>query len=110
MIVEQIHSIEHKVKQLIVKVTQLQLENAGLSETNRKLRAENKAVLEMVSEPEQKQRMAEATKSKEALEQASKKGLSELDTLSGGGSLKWRKEIEQYVKEIDKCIERLQNY
>ncbi len=82
--------IEEKVKLLARKLEQVQAENAGLKEENRKLKTDlstNHAKGIQITPP-----VAVAPKTKEK---------NEKEPMS---STKLKKEIDQYIKEIDKCI------
>ncbi len=93
---EKIINIEAKVRQLALKMERLQEENAVLTEENRKLTNELAA---------RDQRVGELN-SKLALSQSKEQHGGEQHS---GSTKKLRKEIDQYIKEIDKCIDWLQN-
>lgn len=93
---EQLDHIELKVRQLLEQIKLLQRENDFLSQENTKLKAEQEAQQERIAE------LAERlTNSQRAL--AQQRG----DTSES--SQKLRKQIDQYIIEINKCIEWLQN-
>ncbi len=93
---EQLDHIELKVRQLLEQIKLLQRENDSLSQENTKLKAEQEAQQERIAE------LAERlTNSQRAL--AQQRG----DTSES--SQKLRKQIDQYIIEINKCIEWLQN-
>lgn len=95
VITERLTGIEKKVKQLAKKMEQLQKNNLALEEENRKLKS-GLAVYK---------------------QQANQPGLGVATAIPAGNnksgadksSKKMKKEIEQYLKEIDKCIVWLQN-
>lgn len=93
---EQLDHIELKVRQLLEQIKLLRRENDSLSQENTKLKAEQEAQQERIAE------LAERlTNSQRAL--AQQRG----DTSES--SQKLRKQIDQYIIEINKCIEWLQN-
>ena len=93
---EKINGIEQKVRQLAAKLEQVQKENAAYKEENRKLRTDLAVIME-----------------KESQIQPSKVVEPPNVVVKNGGepvnSKKLRKEIDQYIKEINKCIEWLQD-
>ena len=86
---DKITGIEEKVKLLARKLEQVQTENAALKEENRKLRTDLAVIQEkgiqvgppVAIVPKEKEKNGESLNSK-----------------------KLKKEIDQYIKEIDKCI------
>ena len=91
-----ISGIELKVRQLALKLERLQNENIALLNENKKLKSDLLTQTQKAGELEQKY----------ALVQAALERKREADPES---SKKLRKEIAQYVKEIDQCMEWLQN-
>jgi len=93
---EKISSVELKVRQLALKLEQLQNENRSLHDENDQLKNSitdhNKRVISLEEKLLNTQQVLESKR--------------ENDPES---SKKLRKDIEQYIKEIDKCIEWLQN-
>ena len=98
-ITERLTGIEKKVKQLAKKMEQLQKDNLALEEENRKLKS-GLAVY------------------KQQADQSPGTGVADIaSTVPAGNhksgadksSKKLKKEIDQYLKEIDKCIMWLQN-
>ncbi len=102
MLTERIDGIELKIKQLLVKIEDLQKQNTELLETNRILRTE------ISKEGFQSGQSATQTKEMEE-KKAAPLAVGRLED-GGGSSQHWREEIELYVREIEKCIEWLQNY
>ncbi len=96
VIIERLTTIEKKVKQLARKMEQLQKDNLSLEEENRKIKSELAVY-------------------KQQADQAPAAGIA--NPIPAGNhksgadksSKKLKKEIEQYLKEIDKCIMWLQN-
>ena len=93
---EKIANIETKVRELALKMERLQQENAALAEENRRLTDELAAVEKRVGELNS------------TLAQRQHNGKIE-GAQDAGMSKKLRKEIDQYIKEIDQCIDWLQN-
>lgn len=95
---EKIDSIELKVRELAFKLERLKKENAALREENKLLKAEvdgfNKAA-------------AKATDFKE--NNNTQRSSDEVEQTEGEQSEKLRAQIDQYIKEIDQCIEWLNN-
>ena len=91
-----IEGIDMKVRQLALKMEYLRKENQRLAEENVKLRNELSNFSNKTSDLEQK-----LEKTTLALEVKKENDPEH--------SKKLRKEIEQYIKEIDKCIDRLKN-
>ena len=93
---EKLNGIEQKVRQLAAKLEQVQKENAAYKEENRKLRTD----LAVLSEKEGKF-ITQTVPTTPIVVQK-----------NGGepvNSKKLRKEIDQYIKEINRCIEWLQD-
>lgn len=93
---QQLDHIELKIRQLLEELKLLRQENAILSKENNKLKAEQEAQHERIGELTER-----LTNSQRALSQQ-RGDVSE-------SSQKLRKQIDQYITEIDKCIEWLQN-
>ena len=93
---DKIHGIEQKVRQLAAKLEAVQKENAAFREENRKLRTDLAVIMEKESHISP-QMVVPPPKT------ASKNGGESVN------SKKLRKEIDQYIKEINKCIEWLQD-
>ncbi len=93
---EKIGSIELKVRQLALLLERLQNENANLVDENKQLKDNLLDKNNRISELENG-----LANTKQVLERK-----RENDPES---SRKLRKDIEQYIKEVDKCIEWLQN-
>jgi len=91
---EKITNIEDKVRKLALKMERLQQENAALTEENRKLTNDLAARERKVGELNSKMANGQNETGREQ---------------DSGISKKLRKEIDQYIKEIDKCIDWLQN-
>jgi len=98
MLTDQFIHIEEKITRLVTKVIYLQKQNEILSEKNRTLRAELETKAFRVLEPEVKGGIHDASARKKAPDKEDR------------DSHRLKKEIEEYVQEIDKCIERLKNY
>lgn len=96
-ITDTLNGIEQKIRQLAEKLEQLQGEKAALSEENQHLRATLAAQAEKVADMEKL--LAETTADPEENQEPESKS-----------SQKLKREIAQYIKEIDKCIEWLQNH
>lgn len=96
MLTEKINNIEDKVRKLALKMERIQKENAALTEENRKLANELTAKTTVVSDLQSK------------LANGQQKIVTKVESDSGMDK-KLRKEIDQYIKEIDKCIDWLQN-
>jgi len=97
VITERLNGIEEKVKQLAKKMEQLQKNNLSLEEENRKLKS-GLAVY------------------KQQANQSTGVGVAATTPAAGNNktgvdinSKKMKKEIEQYLREIDKCLTWLQN-
>ena len=93
---QQLENIEQKVRQLVEAITVLRQQNAILSKENNKLKADLEAQQERIGELTER-----LTNSQQAL--AGQRGDD------SESNQKLRKQIDQYIKEIDKCIEWLQN-
>ena len=94
---DKLNTIELKVKRLAQKMEQVQQENAAFKEENKKLKTDLAVMLE-------KGGQAITTPVAPTVPVVAKKsGEKQLNTK------KLKKEIEQYIKEINKCIEWLQN-
>ncbi|MBK8562796.1 MAG: hypothetical protein IPN76_05485 [Saprospiraceae bacterium] len=93
---QQLDNIEQKVKQLADAMTALRQQNASLLKENNKLKADLEAQHERIGELTER-----LTNSQQAL--AGERGDDSENTQ------KLRKQIDQYIQEIDKCIEWLQN-
>ena len=93
---QQLENIEQKVRQLVEAMTVLRHQNAVLLKENNKLKAELEAQQERIGELTER-----LTNSQQAL--AGQRG----DDSESNPKL--RKQIDQYINEIDKCIEWLQN-
>ena len=93
---QQLENIEQKVRQLVEAMTALRQQNAALSKENNKLKAELEAQQERTGELTER-----LTNSQQAL--AGQRGDD------SESNQKLRKQIDQYINEIDKCIEWLQN-
>ncbi len=93
---ERLTGIETKVKQLAKKMEQLQKLNLSLEEENRKLKS-GLAVYKQQANQQLDLGMAVAAPVEKDKSGADKR------------SKKMKKEIEQYLKEIDKCLMWLQN-
>ena len=93
---EKMDTIEMKVRQMALRLQRAQKENDKLADENEKLRAELSKYSNKTNDLEKKlQRTTVALEEKQENDPEHSKKL--------------RKEIEQYIKEIDKCIERLKN-
>lgn len=93
---QQLENIEQKVRQLAEAMTALRQQNAVLSKENNKLKADLEAQQERTGELTER-----LTNSQQAL--AGQRGDD------SESNQKLRKQIDQYINEIDKCIEWLQN-
>jgi chromosome segregation ATPase len=91
-----IETIHQKVQQLATKIESLEAERASLLEQNKKLTADLASQKAVVSELKTK-----LTKSQRTLEQNREEEPEH--------SQKLREQIDQYIKDIDSCIEWLQN-
>ena len=96
---DKIGAIERKVRQLALKLERLQKENTSLLEENDKLKGQLRAERNKAGQLELK------------LAEAPKKGAAIADERreDPGRTKQLRKEIDQHIKQIDKCIEWLQN-
>lgn len=93
---QQLDNIEQKVRHLVEAMNALRQQNAALSKENIKLKADLEAQQERIGELTER-----LTNSQQAL--AGQRGDDSESTQ------KLRKQIDQYINEIDKCIEWLQN-
>ena len=96
VISDKLEGIELKVRQLASKLEGLQQDNAALLEENKKLRtqlSERNNAVGLLQE--------ELKNSQQSLEQ--------MKGLESRPSKKLKKDIERYIREIDKCIEWLNN-
>ena len=93
---QQLENIEQKVRQLVEAMNSLRQQNAVLSKENNKLKADLEAQQERTGELTER-----LTNSQQAL--AGQRGDD------SESNQKLRKQIDQYINEIDKCIEWLQN-
>jgi len=93
---QQLENIEQKVRLLAEAITALRQQNALLSNENNKLKADLEAQHERIGELTER-----LTNSQLAL--AGQRGDD------SESNQKLRKQIDQYINEIDKCIEWLQN-
>lgn len=97
---ERLTGIEKKVKQLAKKMEQLQKNNLALEEENRKLKS-GLAVY--------KQQANQALTLDLEVNDTDTSPVKDDKSGASKRSKKMKKEIEQYLKEIDKCILWLQN-
>jgi regulator of replication initiation timing len=93
---QQLDKIEQKARQLADAMNALRQQNASLLQENNKLKADLEAQHERIGELTER-----LTNSQQAL--AGQRGDDSENTQ------KLRKQIDQYIQEIDKCIEWLQN-
>ncbi len=93
----QLENIEKKILQLSESLKGLRSENAVLSDENKKLKTDLAA---------QNDRIGDLTERLSKTQQALAGQRGDKDEES---SQKMRKQIDQYIKEIDKCIAWLQN-
>lgn len=103
MLTNRLENIEQKIRQLAKKMEQLQQLNVALEDENRKLKS-NLAVL--------KEELNNQANTHKAAVAAPQQAMATAPTNTGTDdkrSKQLKKEIEQYIKEIDKCIEWLQN-
>jgi chromosome segregation ATPase len=99
MISETINSIEQKAKVLIAQLTQLNRERVLLFEKNRELLEQNRTLqTDLILKNSE---ISHLKKHVRAQEGERKEGFEQKHQL--------KKEIDQYIIEIDKCIEWLQN-
>lgn len=101
MITERLTRIEQKVKQLASKMEQLQKLNVALEEENRKLKSSMAVLKEKLDKPAQNIAVTPPV--------AATPATNNNDGTDEKRSRKLKKEINQYIKEIDKCIEWLQH-
>jgi predicted nuclease with TOPRIM domain len=93
----QVENIEKKILQLVEELNTLRNENAVLSDENKKIKAEMAGQADRISELTER-----LSKTQQAL--AGQRGDNDQE-----GSQELRKQIDQYIVEIDKCIAWLQN-
>lgn len=93
---QQLEHIEQKVLQLVEEIQNLRHRNAALLEENIKLKADQEA---------QNERIGELTQRLSNTQRA----LAQQRGDEPESSQKLRKQIDQYISEIDKCIAWLQN-
>jgi regulator of replication initiation timing len=93
---QQLDKIEQKARQLADAMNALRQQNASLLQENNRLKADLEAQHERIGELTER-----LTNSQQAL--AGERGDDSENTQ------KLRKQIDQYIQEIDKCIEWLQN-
>lgn len=98
VITERLNGIEEKVKQLAKKMEQLQKNNLSLEEENRKL----KSGLAVYKQQQANQSAGLGVAATTPNVGNNKPGVDI-------NSKKMKKEIEQYLREIDKCLTWLQN-
>lgn len=94
---EKVANIERKIIQLVEKTSTLRHENAVLLEENKKLKADLGVQNDRISDLTER-----LYNTQQAL--AGQRGNNDEE-----GSQKMRKQIDQYIKEIDQCIAWLQN-
>lgn len=93
---ERLESIELKVRQLALKVRQLHRENQNLRDANEQLWAALSQKEDVIKDLQER-----VVKAEQEVEHKRK-----MDTEQ---SVKVRAQIDQYVKEIDRCLEWLTN-
>ncbi|MCB0517734.1 MAG: hypothetical protein H6577_05195 [Lewinellaceae bacterium] len=93
---QQLDHIEQQVQRLVEVLDALRQENTALLEENKKLKAGQEA---------QNERIGELTQRLSNAQQA----LAEQRGDDPESSQKLRKQIDQYIREIDKCIAWLQS-
>ena len=99
MISETINNIERKAQLLIAKLTQLESENATLLEKNRELLEQNRTLqTDLLLRNSEISFLKKETTAQEVERSEGNERNHHLRT-----------EIDQYILEIDKCIEWLQN-
>jgi predicted nuclease with TOPRIM domain len=94
---EQIDSIELKTRQLALKMERVQRENAALQEENKKLKAELDRQKGTASALKDK-----LEKTQRALDLQREEQPAHSNELKG--------QLDQYIQEIDQCIEWLRKY
>lgn len=97
---EKLDSIELKVREVAFKLERLKKENAALREENKTLKA-------MVDRLQQVRANAESDPID--IDQASPRQEGSTSPAEGEESEKLRAQIDQYIREIDQCIEWLNN-
>ncbi len=95
---ERIDSIELKIRELAFKLERLKKENAVLREENQELKAEAERLREQSAEA-----------FNDNLNQKSRPEPEAQPLAEPEQSEKLREQIDQYIQEIDKCIEWLNN-
>jgi predicted nuclease with TOPRIM domain len=97
---ETLESIERKTRLLIARLARLESDNAALLEQNQKLTAENRALQTdlLLRDSEISQIKTQFTVTQES----NKNGSANVRTQQ------IRKEIDQYITDVDSCIEWLQ--
>jgi predicted amino acid racemase len=99
MISETINSIEQKAKVIIAQLTQLNREHALLLEQNRELLEQNRTLqTDLILKNSEISHLKKQVRTQEG---ERKEGFEQKHQL--------KTEIDQYIVEIDKCIEWLQN-
>jgi regulator of replication initiation timing len=95
-----LESIERKTRLLIARLARLESDNAALLEHNQKLTTENRALQTdlLLRDSE----ISYLKTQKEITKEQPKKDVSNVRTH------KIRKEIDQYISDVDSCIEWLQ--
>ena len=94
---DRVSNIEKKVLQLVELTNKLRQENAVLSEGNKKLKADMEVQNDRISNLTDR-----LYNTQQAL--AGQRGGNDKES-----SQKLKKQIDQYISEIDKCIEWLEN-
>lgn len=94
-----IDSIELKVKELSVRLERLKQENAALLEENKLLSVEVNGLRKALAEADEREKNYNGQR---------QNGSGEA-TVEGEPSEKLRAQIHQYIREIDQCIEWLNN-
>ena len=93
----QVENIEKKILQLVEELKNLRNDNAVLSEENKKIKADMAGQSDRIDELTER-----LSKTQQAL--AGQRGDNDQES-----SQELRKQIDQYITEIDKCIAWLQN-
>ena len=93
----QVENIEKKILQLVEELKTLRNNNAALSDENKNLKAEMDGQSDRIGDLTER-----LSKTQQAL--AGQRGNSDEES-----SQELRKQIDQYITEIDKCIAWLQN-
>lgn len=97
LMTEQLENIEKKIAQLVEEIQSLRLQNAVLTEENQRLKTEAAGQTSRIGDLTNR-----LAKTQQAL--AGQRGADEKE-----GAPELRKQIDQYITEIDKCIAWLQN-